>query len=41
LRELPDIPRDVIIVGAGVVGIEYASMFTAMNITERGFRRSP
>jgi pyruvate/2-oxoglutarate dehydrogenase complex dihydrolipoamide dehydrogenase (E3) component len=41
LRKLPDIPRDVIIVGAGVVAIEYAARFTAMNFRETGFRRSP
>ncbi len=26
------LPRDVIVVGAGVIGLEYASMFTALNI---------
>jgi Pyridine nucleotide-disulphide oxidoreductase len=40
LRELTDIPQDVIIVGAGVVANEYASMFTAMNIKVTVFRRS-
>lgn len=33
--QLPDIqhlPREIIVVGAGVVGIEFASMFAAMNV---------
>jgi NAD(P) transhydrogenase len=33
--ELPwvqELPRDIIVVGAGVIGLEYASMLTAMNI---------
>ena len=31
LLALDWIPRDLIVVGAGVIGIEYASMFTALN----------
>ena len=27
-----DLPRDLIVVGAGVIGLEYASMVTALNI---------
>ena len=31
LRDLREIPREVIVVGAGVIGLEYASMLTALN----------
>jgi len=31
LRELNEIPRELIVVGGGVIGIEYASMFAALN----------
>ncbi len=32
LLQAETLPRDVIVVGAGVIGLEYASMFTALNI---------
>ena len=32
LLQAEALPRDVIVVGAGVIGLEYASMFTALNI---------
>lgn len=32
LLSLPDLPRELIVVGAGVIGLEYASMFTALGI---------
>jgi NAD(P) transhydrogenase len=32
LRQVEELPRELIVVGAGVIGIEYASMFAAMNI---------
>jgi NAD(P) transhydrogenase len=32
LRQAQKIPREVIVVGAGVIGLEYASMLTALNI---------
>jgi NAD(P) transhydrogenase len=32
LRQAEEIPRDVIVVGAGVIGLEYASMLAALNI---------
>src|SRR5438034_1389401 len=28
----PQIPRELIVVGAGVIGLEYASMLTALNV---------
>ena len=31
LLQLERIPRDLMVVGAGVIGLEYASMFTALN----------
>jgi NAD(P) transhydrogenase len=32
LPSIEDLPREIIVVGAGVVGIEFASMFAAMNV---------
>ncbi|MGH7453048.1 MAG: Si-specific NAD(P)(+) transhydrogenase [bacterium] len=32
LRQVQELPREAIVVGAGVVGLEYASMLTALNI---------
>jgi NAD(P) transhydrogenase len=32
LPEVPDLPRELIVVGAGVIGLEYASMLTALDI---------
>jgi NAD(P) transhydrogenase len=32
VHELQEIPRDLIVVGAGVIGIEYASMFAALGV---------
>jgi NAD(P) transhydrogenase len=32
LPSIADLPRELIVVGAGVVGIEFASMFAAMNV---------
>jgi NAD(P) transhydrogenase len=32
LPSLTDLPREIVVVGAGVVGIEFASMFAAMNV---------
>ena len=32
LRQADTIPRDLIVVGAGVIGLEYASMMTALNV---------
>ena len=32
LPGLADLPREVIVVGAGVIGLEYASMLTALNV---------
>ncbi len=32
ILDLQDLPRKLIVVGAGVIGLEYASMFAAMNI---------
>jgi NAD(P) transhydrogenase len=32
LKQAGKIPRRVVVVGAGVIGLEYASMFTALNI---------
>jgi NAD(P) transhydrogenase len=32
LPSLADLPREIVVVGAGVVGIEFASMFAAMNV---------
>jgi NAD(P) transhydrogenase len=32
LPEVPDLPREIIVVGAGVIGLEYASMLTALDI---------
>jgi len=32
LRQVEEIPREVIVVGAGVIGLEYASMMAALNI---------
>jgi len=32
LRQVEKIPREVIVVGAGVIGLEYASMLAALNI---------
>jgi NAD(P) transhydrogenase len=32
LPAVPDLPRELIVVGAGVIGIEYASMLTALDI---------
>ncbi len=32
LRGAERLPREVVVVGAGVIGLEYASMFTALNI---------
>ena len=32
ILDLHDLPRKMIVVGAGVIGLEYASMFAAMNI---------
>ncbi|GEM_PF-3869122 len=32
LRQAKEIPREVIVVGAGVIGLEYASMMAALNI---------
>ena len=29
---LPDIPRELVIVGAGVIGLEYAAMFVALGV---------
>ena len=31
LLELAQIPRDLIVVGGGIIGLEYAAMFTALN----------
>jgi NAD(P) transhydrogenase len=31
LLELTQIPRDLIVVGGGIIGLEYAAMFTALN----------
>jgi len=30
--ELPEVPRDLIVVGAGIIGLEYASMFAALGV---------
>jgi len=32
LPDVPDLPRELIVVGAGVIGLEYASMLTALDI---------
>jgi NAD(P) transhydrogenase len=32
LPNVPELPRDLIVVGAGVIGLEYASMLTALDI---------
>jgi NAD(P) transhydrogenase len=32
LPAVPDLPRELIVVGAGVIGLEYASMLTALDI---------
>jgi NAD(P) transhydrogenase len=32
LPAVPDLPRELIVVGAGVIGLEYASMMTALDI---------
>ena len=32
LHELDEIPRDLIIVGAGIIGLEYASMFATLGV---------
>jgi len=32
VHELEEVPRDLIVVGAGVIGIEYASMFAALGV---------
>ena len=32
VRHIDHIPRDLIVVGAGVIGLEYASMLTALNV---------
>jgi NAD(P) transhydrogenase len=32
LPELSDLPREIIIIGGGVIGLEYASMFAALEI---------
>lgn len=32
LGRLPELPREVLVVGAGVIGLEYASMFTALGM---------
>ena len=32
LPDVPELPRDLIVVGAGVIGLEYASMLTALDI---------
>jgi NAD(P) transhydrogenase len=32
LPSLENLPRDIIVVGAGVIGLEFASMFAAMNV---------
>src|SRR5208337_1419378 len=29
---LEEVPRDLVIVGAGIIGLEYASMFTALGV---------
>src|SRR5206468_8505198 len=33
LKQIETIPRELIVVGAGVIGLEYASMITALNIS--------
>jgi NAD(P) transhydrogenase len=32
VRELEELPRELIVVGAGVIGLEYASMFAALGV---------
>jgi NAD(P) transhydrogenase len=32
LPELADLPRELIIIGGGIIGLEYASMFAALEI---------
>jgi NAD(P) transhydrogenase len=32
VESLPDIPRELVIVGAGVIGLEYAAMFAALGV---------
>ena len=32
ILDLPELPRELIVVGAGVIGLEYASMFAALDI---------
>ncbi len=32
LLQIPELPREIIVVGGGVIGLEYASMFTALRI---------
>ncbi len=32
VHELDEIPRDLIVVGAGIIGLEYASMFAALGV---------
>ena len=32
LHELEEVPRDLVVVGAGIIGLEYASMFAALGV---------
>jgi NAD(P) transhydrogenase len=32
VHELPELPRELIVVGAGIIGLEYASMFAALGV---------
>jgi NAD(P) transhydrogenase len=32
LHSLEDVPRDLVVVGAGIIGLEYASMFAALGV---------
>ena len=32
MLELPEVPRDLIVIGAGVIGVEYATIFAALDV---------
>ena len=38
---LEEIPRELIVVGAGIIGLEYASMFTALGVKVTRARSAP